>query len=131
MPRLKTDAVRSRAQAISSVRRFARVNLRRRQNHDFCSCFTRNPPLPRQIPGSGAGKVVLSIGTFKSRPAWSLMTELAPRHYPRQTSVSRPAPVSHFGGQPVFIGAAALAIIVLGIGSMLAWRSYTGTSPEL
>ena len=59
------------------------------------------------------------------------MTELAPRHYPRQTSVSRPAPVSHFGGQPVFIGAAALAIIVLGIGSILAWRAYTGTSPEL
>src|SRR5437016_13387779 len=59
------------------------------------------------------------------------MTELAPRHYPRADTVSRAAPVSHFGGQPVFIGAAALAIIVLGIGSMLAWRSYTGTSPEL
>src|SRR5437899_1592834 len=59
------------------------------------------------------------------------MTELAPRHYPRADTVSRAAPVSHFGGQPVFIGAAALAIIVLGIGSIVAWRAYTGTSPEL
>src|SRR6266480_7972562 len=59
------------------------------------------------------------------------MTELIPRHYPRADTVSRAAPVSHFGGQPVFIGAAALAIIVLGIGSIVAWRAYTGTSPEL
>jgi uncharacterized protein HemX len=59
------------------------------------------------------------------------MNELAPRHYPRADTVSRPAPVSHFGGQPFFIGAAALAIIVLGIGSIVAWRAYTGTSPEL
>ena len=59
------------------------------------------------------------------------MTELAPRHYPRQDFVSRPAPVSRFGGQPVIIGAAALAIIVLGIGSIVMWRAYTGTSPEL
>src|SRR5215216_2589517 len=68
----------------------------------------------------------------KSRPAWSLMLELAPRHYPRTDTVSRSAaPVSHFGGQPIVIGAAALAIIVLGIGSIVAWRAYTGTSPEL
>jgi hypothetical protein len=59
------------------------------------------------------------------------MNELAPRHYPRTDTVSRPAPVSHFGGQPFFIGAVALAIIVLGIGSIVAWRAYTGTSPEL
>src|SRR5881396_3705141 len=59
------------------------------------------------------------------------MTELIPRHYLRADTVSRAAPVSHFGGQPVFIGAAALAIIVLGIGSIVAWRAYTGTSPEL
>jgi uncharacterized protein HemX len=59
------------------------------------------------------------------------MIELAPRHYPRSDTASRPAPVSHFGGQPVFIGAAALAIIVLGIGSIVAWRAYTGNAPEL
>ncbi len=59
------------------------------------------------------------------------MTELAPRHYPRQESVSRPAPLSRFSGQPVLIGAAALVIIVLGIGSIAMWRAYTGTAPEL
>jgi uncharacterized protein HemX len=59
------------------------------------------------------------------------MIELAPRHYPRSDTASRPDPVSHFAGQPVFIGAAALAIIVLGIGSIVAWRAYTGNAPEL
>ena len=54
------------------------------------------------------------------------MIELAPRHYhPDTTTISR------FSGQPVVIGAAALVIIVLGIGSMALWRAYTGTSPEL
>ena len=53
------------------------------------------------------------------------MIELAPRHYhPDTTTISR------FSGQPVVIGAAALVIIVLGIGSMALWRAYTGTSPE-
>src|SRR4051812_47959664 len=54
------------------------------------------------------------------------MIELAPRHYhPDTTTISR------FSGQPVLIGAAALVIIVLGIGSIALWRAYTGTSPEL
>lgn len=34
------------------------------------------------------------------------------------------------GGQPIAFGAAALAIVLLGIGSMTLWRSYTGTVPE-
>jgi uncharacterized protein HemX len=61
------------------------------------------------------------------------MIELAPRHYLRSATVSAPAPdpVSRFGGQPVFIGAAALAVIVLGIGLIALWRAYTGNSPEL
>ena len=38
--------------------------------------------------------------------------------------------IARIGGQPIAIGAAALAIVVLGIGSITAWRSYTGTAPE-
>ena len=54
------------------------------------------------------------------------MIELAPRHYHPETTT-----ISGFSGQPVLIGAAALVIIVLGIGSIALWRAYTGTSPEL
>src|SRR5258707_15121349 len=54
------------------------------------------------------------------------MIELAPRHYhPDTTTISR------FSGQPVLIGAAALVIILLGIGSIALWCAYTGTSPAL
>jgi hypothetical protein len=59
------------------------------------------------------------------------MTELAPRFYPRPDSVSQPAPLSRFSGQPILIGAAALFVIVLGIGSIAMWRAYTGNAPEL
>ena len=38
------------------------------------------------------------------------MNELAPRYYPSGSPVS---PVSRFGGQPVFIGIAALAVMQL------------------
>ena len=38
---------------------------------------------------------------------------------------------ARFGGQPVFIGIAALAVIVLGIGGIAGWRAYSGTAPEL
>ena len=56
------------------------------------------------------------------------MNELAPRYYPSGSPVS---PASRFGGQPVFIGIAAFAVIVLGIGGIAGWRAYSGTSPEL
>jgi hypothetical protein len=56
------------------------------------------------------------------------MTEVAPRYYPSGSQIS---PTSRFGGQPFIIGAAALIAIVVGIGAIAAWRSYTGTSPEL
>ena len=59
------------------------------------------------------------------------MTELAPRFYPRPDPVSEPAPLSRFGGQPILVGAAALFVIVLGIGSIAMWRAYTGNAPEL
>src|SRR3981189_767863 len=52
------------------------------------------------------------------------MIELAPRHYhPDTTTISR------FSGQPVVIGAAALVIIVLGIGSLALWGAHTGPPP--
>ena len=37
---------------------------------------------------------------------------------------------ARFGGQPIAIGAVALAIVLLGIGSITLWRAYTGTAPE-
>jgi hypothetical protein len=58
------------------------------------------------------------------------MTELAPRHYPRPDPVSEIAPLSRFSGQPILIAAAALVVVVLGIGGITAWRAYTGNAPE-
>ncbi|HKS20700.1 MAG TPA: hypothetical protein VJS63_15970 [Bradyrhizobium sp.] len=55
------------------------------------------------------------------------MTELAPRHYPRDHTNT----TSRFGGQPILIGTAAFVIIVLGIGSIALWRAFTGNAPEL
>ena len=34
------------------------------------------------------------------------------------------------GGQPIAIAAVALAVVLLGIGSIAIWRAYTGTAPE-
>jgi hypothetical protein len=56
------------------------------------------------------------------------MRELAPRYYPSGSPIT---PTSRFGGQPFVIGATALLAIVVGIGAIAAWRSYSGTSPEL
>ncbi|MBR1225880.1 MULTISPECIES: hypothetical protein [unclassified Bradyrhizobium] len=44
---------------------------------------------------------------------------------PRNTSA-----LARISGQPIAIGAAALVIVVLGIGSITLWRAYTGTAPE-
>jgi uncharacterized protein HemX len=49
------------------------------------------------------------------------MIELAPRSA---------RPVARFGGQPIAIAAAALVIVVLGVGSIALWRAYTGSAPE-
>ena len=43
---------------------------------------------------------------------------------PRSTS-----PLARFGGQPIAISAVALAIVILGIGSIALWRAFTGTAP--
>jgi uncharacterized protein HemX len=60
----------------------------------------------------------------------SLMTELAPRHYPKPDPVSQLAPLSRFSGQPILVAATAFVVLVLGIGSITAWRAYTGMAPE-
>jgi uncharacterized protein HemX len=60
----------------------------------------------------------------------SLMTELAPRHYPKSDPVSQLAPLSRLSGQPILIAAVAFVVVVLGIGSIAMWRTYTGTAPE-
>jgi uncharacterized protein HemX len=38
--------------------------------------------------------------------------------------------VGRIGSQPIALAAAALVVIVLGVGSIAVWRTYTGTSPE-
>jgi len=38
--------------------------------------------------------------------------------------------ISHIGSQPIALAAATLLVLVLGVGSIVVWRAYTGTSPE-
>lgn len=51
------------------------------------------------------------------------MIEIAPRDI-RTNAIAR------ITGQPIAIGAAALVLLVMGIGSIAAWRAYTGQAPE-
>jgi len=51
------------------------------------------------------------------------MIELAPREV-RTNAIAR------ISGQPIAIAAAALVLVVMGIGSIALWRAYTGTAPE-
>jgi septal ring factor EnvC (AmiA/AmiB activator) len=51
------------------------------------------------------------------------MIELAPRN-------AGAVPVTRIGLQPIAIGAVALILVVLGIGSIALWRAYTGNAPE-
>ena len=39
-------------------------------------------------------------------------------------------PLTRLGGQPIAIAAAALVVVVLGVGSIALWRAYTGSTPE-
>ena len=41
-----------------------------------------------------------------------------------------PRPVPRIGVQPIAIGAVALALVLIGIGSIALWRAYTGNAPE-
>src|SRR5450432_3742153 len=40
------------------------------------------------------------------------------------------SPFARISGQPIAVGAVALALVVIGIGSIALWRGYTGTAPE-
>jgi uncharacterized protein HemX len=46
---------------------------------------------------------------------------------------SRPASsggVAHIGSQPIALAAGALVLILLGVGGIAVWRSYSGNAPE-
>jgi hypothetical protein len=45
-------------------------------------------------------------------------------HFPSHNGVAR------IGAQPIALAAATLLVLVVGIGSIMLWRAYTGTSPE-
>jgi uncharacterized protein HemX len=51
------------------------------------------------------------------------MIELAPREV-RTNAIAR------ISGQPIAVAAAALVLLVMGIGSITLWRVYTGNAPE-
>jgi len=38
--------------------------------------------------------------------------------------------IAHIGSQPIALAAATLLVLVLGVGSIVLWRAYSGTSPE-
>ena len=38
--------------------------------------------------------------------------------------------IARIGSQPIALAAGALVVIVLGVGGIALWRTYTGTSPE-
>jgi len=43
---------------------------------------------------------------------------------------AKPYGITQIGSQPIALAAATLLVIVLGVGSIVLWRAYTGTSPE-
>ena len=47
-----------------------------------------------------------------------------------RTDGTRANVVAAIGSQPIVLAAAALMVLVLGIGSIALWRAYSGTSPE-
>jgi uncharacterized protein HemX len=46
---------------------------------------------------------------------------------PRDTSTNG---IARIGSQPIALAAGALIVILLGVGSIVLWRAYTGSSPE-
>src|SRR4030088_3105090 len=38
--------------------------------------------------------------------------------------------IARIGAQPIALAAATLVVILVGVGSIVLWRAYTGTSPE-
>lgn len=47
-----------------------------------------------------------------------------------QSPLRSPSPIAKIGAQPIAIASAALVLVVLGVGSIALWRSYTGNAPE-
>src|ERR1700681_2504653 len=43
---------------------------------------------------------------------------------------ARASGIARIGGQPIAFAAAALVVILGGVGWIVLWRAYTGTSPE-
>ena len=43
---------------------------------------------------------------------------------------ARATGIAHIGAQPIALAAATLVVILVGVGSIVLWRAYTGTSPE-
>jgi uncharacterized protein HemX len=46
------------------------------------------------------------------------------------SSHARTGPVARLGSQPIALAAAALVLLLVGVGSVMLWRSANGTSPE-
>lgn len=51
------------------------------------------------------------------------MVDMSPSH-------SKQSLTWRIGQQPIMVAAAALLIVVIGIGGVFAWRSYSGSTPE-
>jgi hypothetical protein len=51
------------------------------------------------------------------------MLEITPRD-------ARANGIARIGSQPIALAAGALIVILLGVGSVVLWRAYSGTSPE-
>jgi hypothetical protein len=43
---------------------------------------------------------------------------------------ARASGIARIGSQPIALAAATLVVILVGVGSIVLWRAYTGTSPE-
>jgi hypothetical protein len=43
---------------------------------------------------------------------------------------ARASGIARIGAQPIALAAATLVVILVGVGSIVLWRAYTGTSPE-
>jgi len=43
---------------------------------------------------------------------------------------ARASGITRIGAQPIALAAATLVVILVGVGSIVLWRAYTGTSPE-
>src|SRR6202023_1096562 len=92
-------------------------------SRDRCeSCYGIKPD-PGPDPASQAASIMRS-GTFASRWAFGVrMMEFISRD-------ARASGIARIGAQPIALAAAALVVILVGVGTIVLWRAYSGTSPE-